>query len=204
MEGEETERLAGFTARAASAPDGLQSGRETAGSCSVYMPSSRPLPRGSERVYDYAGGREERKRNVVDVPKYAPFRLFPFLRLLLLLVRLATFCFYRVIFRTVSLPSKQQEKDATKSLAIVRLEILVRAFVRIKRGKTLVAIDVARKIISERRHGCWVKVVYASRAIRPGMCRRRKEKKGLPAARETTGKDACNNARRVPLAEKQA
>lgn len=99
MEGEETERLAGFTARAASAPDGLQSGREIAGSCSVYMPSSRLLPRGSERVYDYAGGREERKRNVVDVPKYAPFRLFPLLRLLPR--RLMIFCFYRAIFRTL-------------------------------------------------------------------------------------------------------
>lgn len=117
MEGEETERLAGFTARAASAPDGLQSGREMAGSCSVYMPSSRLLPRGSERVYDYAGGREERKRNVVDVPKYAPFRLFPSLRLLLLLLRLMIFCFYRAIFRTLSLPSKLSKKEKRRCVA---------------------------------------------------------------------------------------
>lgn len=109
MEGEETERLAGFTARAASAPDGLQSGREIAGSCSVYMPSSRLLPRGSERVYDYAGGRQERKRNVVDVPKYAPFRLFPFLRLLR---RFMTFCFYRAIFRTRFSPSELSKKTS--------------------------------------------------------------------------------------------
>lgn len=108
MEGEETERLAGFTARAASAPDGLQSGREIAGSCSVYMPSSRLLPRGSERVYDYAGGREERKRNVVDVPKYDPFRL--------LLLRLMIFSFYRAIFRTLSLPSKLSKKKKKTSL----------------------------------------------------------------------------------------
>lgn len=135
MEGEETERLAGFTARAASAPDGLQSGREIAGSCSVYMPSSRLLPRGSERVYDYAGGREERKRNVVDVPKYAPFRLLSHpsssssssYDLLFLSCHFPnSFLPFETVEEKVAV-SLEQKKDATRSLAIVRFEIVARA-----------------------------------------------------------------------------
>lgn len=99
--------------------------------------------------------------------------------------------------------SLERERDATRSLAIVRFEILARASCELS-GR-----NVSRGRCRAKNYFGTTTRLFGESCVREssdtqGCVVDEKRRKDYRPARETTGKDACNNARRVPLAEKQA